>query len=288
VVIRQSGRSGSIRTRNSAVALISACHPMPTAAVTLIAAGLAVLAGLTAPTALLVVAAVLTGQLSIGWSNDAIDAARDRRTGRTDKPVARGDVSVRAVATAAIVATAACVVLSFALGWRAALASLTVVAAGAAYNLGAKATWWSWLPYAIAFGALPAVATLALPVPVLPAPWAILAGALFGVSAHLANVLPDLEGDVATGVRGLPHRIGARATAMLCPVLLAAASLVILVGSGPITGWRIAAATTVVVLGVAGAVLGYRRPASRAIFVVVVVAVLAAVALFAVSGESLV
>jgi 4-hydroxybenzoate polyprenyltransferase len=284
----QSGQSGMIQLKSAVTSLIWSCHPLPTAAVTLISAGLAALAELSAATAVLVVAAVFTGQLSIGWSNDAIDAARDRRSGRADKPVARGDVSARTVASAAVVATVACVVLSLALGWPAAVASLTVVAAGAAYNFGVKGTWWSALPYAVAFGALPAVATLARPEPTLPATWAMAAGALFGVSAHLANVLPDLEDDVATGVRGLPHRIGARATAVLCPVLLAAASLVILVGSGPLTTWRVAAAALVIALGVAGAAIGFRRPASRAIFVIVVVAVLAAVALFAISGQSLV
>src|SRR3712207_7375206 len=31
-----------------------------------------------------------------------------------------------------------------------------------------------------------------------------------GVGAHLLNVLPDLEDDAATGVRGLPHVLGPR------------------------------------------------------------------------------
>ena len=47
------------------------------------------------------VAAVSTGQLSIGWSNDALDAARDRLAGRTDKPVAAGRLPRRTVAAAA-------------------------------------------------------------------------------------------------------------------------------------------------------------------------------------------
>src|SRR5665647_499792 len=34
-------------------------------------------------------------------------------------------------------------------------------------------------------------------------------------AAHLANVLPDLGDDVATGIRGLPHRIGARALSLI-------------------------------------------------------------------------
>src|SRR6476659_661201 len=211
--------------------LALSCHPLPTIAVTAISAGLAALAGLSPARGALLVAAVFAGQLSIGWSNDAIDAARDRATQRSDKPVAQGAVSTRTVAVAAGVALLVAVLLSLALGWQPGLASLTDVACGWLYNLGLKATAFSFLPYAIAFGVLPAVATLSSPQPSWPAPWAMTAGALFGVSAHLANVLPDLDDDVGTGVRGLPHRLGARATAVACPVLLGAASLVILAGT---------------------------------------------------------
>ncbi len=270
--------------------LALSCHPLPTVAVTAISAGLAALAGLSPARGALLVAAVFAGQLSIGWSNDAIDAARDRATHRSDKPVAQGAVSTRTVGIAAGVALAIAVVLSLALGPLPGLASLAVVACGWLYNLGLKATVFSFVPYAIAFGMLPAVATLALPEPVWPAPWAMVAGALFGVSAHLANVLPDLDDDLDTGVRGLPHRIGARATAVACPVLLGAASLVILFGTAGPGGpgpWRFVAAAGLVALAGAGVVVALRRPKSRALFVIVIAAAIIAVVLFAVSGQSL-
>jgi 4-hydroxybenzoate polyprenyltransferase len=268
--------------------LALSCHPLPTIAVTAISAGLAALAGLSPARGALLVAAVFAGQLSIGWSNDAIDAARDRATQRSDKPVAQGAVSTRVVGVAAGLALLVAVVLSLALGWQPGLASLTVVACGWLYNLGLKATAFSFVPYAIAFGTLPAVATLALPEPSWPAPWAMVAGALFGVSAHLANVLPDLDDDLDTGVRGLPHRIGPRATAVACPVLLGAASLVILFGTaGPGEAWRWVAAAGLVLLAGAGVVAGLRQPKSRALFVIVIAAAIVAVLLFAVSGQSL-
>ena len=105
----------------------------------------------------LVVAAVLTGQLSIGWSNDLIDLARDRAVGREDKPLVDGRVSERTVRVACALAVVATVPLSLACGWLAGPVHLVCVAAGWAYNLGAKATPWSWLPYAVAFGGLPVV-----------------------------------------------------------------------------------------------------------------------------------
>ncbi|MHA6618356.1 hypothetical protein [Pseudonocardia sp. DLS-67] len=43
---------------------------------------------------LLVAAAVLAGQVSIGWRGDALDAGRDAAAGRPDKPVDTGAVPV--------------------------------------------------------------------------------------------------------------------------------------------------------------------------------------------------
>jgi len=169
------------RPVRAAGALIRSCHPVPTAAVTAFAAVLAVSAGVGAGRAVLVAAAVLAGQLSIGWSNDRIDRHRDRSVGRTDKPVARQELPLVVVDTALWVSAAATVGLSLALGWRAGLVHLAAVGCGWAYNLGVKATRWSWVPYAAAFGALPAVATLADTRPYLPGAWVLGAGALLRV-----------------------------------------------------------------------------------------------------------
>ena len=214
-----------------AAALVRACHPEPTAAVTALATALALSAGL-GWRSLLVTAAFLSGQLSVGWSNDWIDAARDARTGRVDKPVARGDLPVEAVRAAALTAAALCVPLSLALGLRAGLLHLAAVAAAWAYNARLKSSLLSWLPYALAFGAVPSIVTLALPDPAQAPLWATAAGALLGVGAHLTNVLPDLEEDLATGVRGLPHALGPRRSAAIAAVLLLAAAALLGIGPG--------------------------------------------------------
>ena len=196
------------------VVLLKASHPAPAFAVTALTALLAIAAGHDLRSGLLVTAAVATGQLSIGWSNDLIDAARDRKVGRPDKPIARGEISVGLVQRAVAVALFLCVVLSLACGLAAAAVHLVLgVGSGWAYNLYFKRTLWSALPYAVAFGTLPAVVTLALPDPEWPAPWTFLAGALLGVGAHLLNALPDLADDASTGVHALPHRLGERAGA---------------------------------------------------------------------------
>ncbi|GAB3873992.1 UbiA family prenyltransferase [Terrabacter terrigena] len=232
--------------------LALACHPGPTAAVTVLTALLAWSAGHSVGRGLLVTAAVLTGQLSIGWSNDLVDARRDRAVGRADKPVATGVVSEHVVRLACGAALVACVGLSLACGLASGLVHLLLgVASGWAYNLWFKRSVLSPLPYAVAFGALPAVVTLALPSPALPFGWVVATGALLGVGAHLLNALPDLADDEATGVRALPHRLGAGVVRWLAPTVLLAGTVVAAYGPGiDAAGWVLLGAC-VVLAGVA-------------------------------------
>ncbi|MGB3592599.1 MAG: hypothetical protein WA994_00355, partial [Ornithinimicrobium sp.] len=97
--------------------LARSCHPGPTVAVTVLAALLALAFDASWTVALAVVVAVLSGQLVIGWSNDLIDADRDRADARTDKPLAGRQIRGRAVVSALAVAAVVCVVASAALGW---------------------------------------------------------------------------------------------------------------------------------------------------------------------------
>jgi 4-hydroxybenzoate polyprenyltransferase len=237
----------------SPLPLMRAAHLGPTVAVTLLVTVLAVGRDLSAGDAVLVTAAVFTGQLTIGWVNDLVDRRRDVAVGRRDKPLANGELAPAVVESALLVAALATVALSFAVGWRSGLAHLLlVVGSGQAYNLGLKATTWSWAPYAVAFGSLPAVVTLASADPGWPPWWLMVAGSTLGVAAHLLNVLPDLADDAATGVRGLPHRLGEARSRVLATVLLVTASAAALVGrdGGP-TWWTGAVAGLVLVLAVA-------------------------------------
>ena len=87
-------------------------------------------------------------------------------------------------------------------------------------------------PYLVGFGALPAIATLSRSVPVAPALWALGVGALLGAAGHFANTLPDLDGDAATGVRGLPQLLGRRWSSALTYLVLLAASVLEFFGAG--------------------------------------------------------
>jgi 4-hydroxybenzoate polyprenyltransferase len=159
--------------------------------------------------------AVLAGQLSTGWQNDALDADEDRRNERRAKPIVAGSVARSSVAAAALIAGAVCVPLSLASGWRAGAIHLGAVAFALAYNLRLKATVLSALCYAAAFGALPVFIACGAPGAPLGPWWAATAAAALGIGAHVVNTLPDREADLASGTLGLPQRMSLRTDALL-------------------------------------------------------------------------
>ena len=282
VPLRPAGPVAAVR------ALVLATHPAPALAVTTVATLLAVAAGVPAGRVALVCAAVLAGQASIGWSNDWLDADRDRAVARADKPVVQGAVAPSRLRSAALIAVAVAVILSLLLGPVSGMLLLVLAASGWAYNAGLKRTAASVVPYVTGFGALPAGVVAAAPgTPVAPW-WLVAAGGALGAAAHLANVAPDLEDDLATGVRGLPHRLGARASAVASALLLGGASLVLILGpEGPPTaaGWAglVLAVPAVVIAALAGTPR-FRRAAFPAVMLLTVLDV----ALLVAGGAALV
>jgi 4-hydroxybenzoate polyprenyltransferase len=255
-------------------ALALATHAGPTVAVTVVSTLLAVAAGVPAGRTALLCVAVLAGQASIGWSNDWLDADRDRAVARPDKPVVRGAVSPSSLRTSAATAAVVAVVLSLLLGLVPGLLLLALVASGWAYNAGLKRTWASGVPYVTGFGALPAGVVAAAPgTPAAPW-WLVGAGAALGLAAHLANVAPDLEDDLATGVRGLPHRLGPRLSAVCGALVLGGASLLLVLGPpGPPTaaGWAgLALAVPAVAVAALAGTARFRRLAFPAVMLLTV------------------
>ena len=255
-------------------ALLRAAHIGPTLAVTALATALSVAAGASAGRTVLIAGAVFAGQLTIGWSNDLIDRSRDRSVGRTDKPLATGELTVRTVTIACAAAVLAVVVLSLLCGILAGLVHLGCVATGWAYNLGLKRTVWSWAPYALAFGGLTVFVSLAA-AGELPEPWVPVVAAMLGVGAHLVNALPDLADDEATGVRGLPHRLGARWAQVTAVTVLVAASCVVAIASreapGPV---RVGVLLVVLALAAVALLTRGRAPFRAAVAIAIVDAVL--------------
>jgi 4-hydroxybenzoate polyprenyltransferase len=267
--------------------LVLGCHPDAVVAVTAAATLLAVATGRHLPGVLAVGAAVLAGQLSIGWSNDWLDADRDRLSARADKPAARGALRAGTLRTAALVAAAATVPLSLASGLVAGLTHVVAVGAGWAYNRPLKGTALSVLPYLVGFGLLPAFVVLGLPGGPVPPWWLVAAGALLGGGAHFANVVPDLAEDVRAGVRGLPHRLGPVGARVAGGVLLAAASVLLVLGPpGPPSWYGLVTLAVVAVAVPVGTVVSL-RPGSRAAFRAVLVVGVADVVLLLLAGTEL-
>jgi 4-hydroxybenzoate polyprenyltransferase len=269
-----------------AAGLAGSCHPGPVVAVTALMSALAVTAGQSAGRCVLTATAVLTGQLSVGWCNDAFDAHRDVAAGRRGKPVVDGTVGMRTVWVAAFAALTLCVPLSLACGWWAGAVHLAGVAAAWAYDLRLKATAWSWAPYAMGFAALPAFVALGQPGHPWPAWWIVTAGALLGIGAHLGDALPDISTDLALGIRGWPHRLGSDRARLLLPVPLVAATAVLALGpQGPPGAWGTAGLGAAVLVAAAGMVLGRRR--ERTAFAAAVAVAVVDVALLLLRGDGI-
>jgi 4-hydroxybenzoate polyprenyltransferase len=242
---------------------------------------LGVAAQLTGRQLALVATTVLVGQLSIGWSNDWLDAVRDAAAERADKPTSVGAVSVQTVQQAALVSGVAVLPLSFAAGWVG-VWHLLLVVSGWAYNLGLKGTRWSPVPYVIGFGALPLyVAGVAGRG---ASWWLAAAGGLLGVAAHFANAAPDVEQDRRLGVLGMPQRVGAGTSYVIALVLLGLVGALLLTRVGAV-GAQLAAATLLVALPVlVGAVLAATHRIGRPAFVLVMVAAVVDVSLLVVAA----
>lgn len=270
------------------ISLLLASHPGPTVVVTVVATVLGIGLGYPPGRLGLLALAILLGQLSIGWSNDWLDAARDREVARADKPAARGDIPTPVVRASAFVALVLALLVTALLGLGALLAHAVALAGGWAYNLGLKSTGFSFVPFAVSFGLLPAIATLGQTVPAWPAPWVLAAGALLGIAAHVTNVLPDLADDARTGIRGLPHRLGATASGLLAFACLAVATALITFGPGlPVRPLLVVGLVIGLAAVVAGVVLLIRRSPTRLLMQLIMTCAIVDVVMLALTGQSI-
>jgi heme o synthase len=270
-----------------ALALLRSSHPEPGGAVTIAMTLLGIGAGHRGWAILGIFLAVGATQLSVGWVNDWLDAERDQRAGRRDKPVAEGAVSRRTVGTAGLIASLAIPVLGLPFGLGPAVLITVAGVSALLYDWPLKSTPLSVVPYLVTFGLLPAFVVVALPGHPSPPAWLVAAGALLGGGAHFANVLPDLDDDAATGVRGLPHMLGATGSSIAAALLLLAATLALVFGPpGPpsVAAW-VAAAASVVILPLGWYAARRSRGRRVAMFRAVIIVALIDVVLLITSGR---
>jgi len=198
-----------------ALGLLQVTHPLPSALYVLAVAIFSLLAAgahHTSPDASELARAlvgVACAQIAIGSLNDYRDRAADALH-QPNKPIARGVIASWEALALVTLATLANIGLMATLGPFAFALGLLIEGLGVAYDLWFKGTPVSGLLYAIYFPLIPLLAWALFGnwQPFLL--WLLPIGALLGVAMNIANSLPDLEGDLASGARGLPHLLGLR------------------------------------------------------------------------------
>jgi 4-hydroxybenzoate polyprenyltransferase len=199
-------------------------------------------------------------QIAIGTLNDIVDAPRD--AGRVPpKPIPAGIISARAAGVVAVSAALVGLALAAPSGAGLVVLAVVVLAIGAAYDLFAKGTPWSWVPFAIGIPILPVYgwygATGALP----PfAPLLVVMAALAGAGLAIANARADLDADTEAAAASVATALGPQRSWWVDAGLLVAAIAVGIVSLGSsgfsVVPWTLLSIGIGIVL--AGLVLGRR------------------------------
>jgi 4-hydroxybenzoate polyprenyltransferase len=206
----------------SLIGLMRASHFGPTMLVTAISYFFAQLYWWEGPS-MVIAFAFFCGQLVVGWSNDLIDYQDDVRHNRLNKPLVAGLITPNYLQRWLQVMLPIAIVVNLfgPLGFIGGGLSLFAIGWAVAYNFYFKFNVFSPLPYAVAFAALPSC--MAISKDQLPPVWMWLGGALFGVAAHFLNVIKDMKQDNQSGIKGLPQRIGTKASVIIAVLLIASA-----------------------------------------------------------------
>ena len=206
--------------------LLKASHFGPTLLVTAIAWFFAAHYWWEGP-AYLIAFGVFTGQLVVGWSNDLYDYADDLKHNRVNKPLVAGSITAGYLKRWLLFMTPFSFVANLLgpLGFKGGLVYMFGISMGVAYNFYFKYNAFSWLPYALAFAALPSC--IAISKDLNPPLWMWLGGAIFGTAAHFINVIKDMDQDRLSGIGGLPQLIGKRNSIVAAAVLTALGALIV-------------------------------------------------------------
>jgi 4-hydroxybenzoate polyprenyltransferase len=205
-------------------------------------------------------------QVSIGALNDLHDAPDDagRKPG---KPIPAGLVSVptaRAIVAGGAVLGVALAALA---DLRIGALAVVVLGIGYGYDVAAKGTAWSWLPFAVGIPILPVYGWLGAPGD-LPSfftaliPMTVLAGAALAI----ANARADLERDVSAGTESVATWLGLEGSWRVHGALWASTLVVGLAWLAFRGVGLIEAAPVVVAAGLIGAAVAWSRgggPAHR-------------------------
>ena len=201
-------------------AYISATHFPQALTMVVLATAVSLALGLTGWNILFVIISTSSGQASVGWVNDLLDAQVDRSLDRKTKPVVRHSLNPEKLKLPIAISLLVAIPFSFlAAGWFGGLAHLGAIGSAQLYNRHLSRTVWSWLPYAISFSLLPIFCWQASSSDLWPSRNIVLISSLVGVIAHIFNALPDLELDKRVGYGGLAVYLGKKKSFVLLAIL---------------------------------------------------------------------
>ncbi len=176
---------------------------------------------------------------AVGALNDYCDYSLDKLA-KPRKPLVRGLVTPKFALWQALVLAITGMLLSVRLNLLTACFSALILLLGVWYDVQAKRSLLSWVPYAIGIPTLPLwgfaaagrferMLLLAYPL-----------GALLSVALNMSNTLPDREHDAAFGLRALTHRLKQKQAILLAWGLFAV-SILGFGASAPLVGndWKI-------------------------------------------------
>jgi 4-hydroxybenzoate polyprenyltransferase len=197
-------------------------------------------------------------QFAIGIVNDLVDAPRDAGV-RADKAIPAGLVRPGTARVLAVTCAAGGLALAATGGPGLVLLALGVLGIGAAYDLWARGTTWSWIPLAVGIPILPVFGWFGATNQV-PGIFIVLvpAAANAGAALAIANAVVDIERDEAAGSGSIAVALGPGRSAGLALVLhLVVAALAVGTAStlGAPTGWVTAIVLSATV-PIGGAVVG--------------------------------
>lgn len=211
-------------------------------------------------------AAMLGGQIVVGVVNELIDAPTDAVV-KPEKPIPAGLVSPRGAMTLGITGLALMLVAGATFGWVSVALLVTGNGLGVIYSLWFKRTRFAWLPYFLALPLLPiwvAVsfdrfdARLLLLYPI---------GGFAVLGLQLAQAVPDVEADRASGIESVTTRLGERRTLLLCWGALLGSVVLALIANvvADDFGWPLIAASLAAAGLIAFNALLYRRNSRRGV-----------------------
>ena len=230
-------------------------HPFPSLLDGVVVGSVAALAGADPATVLRLGTSMTALQVAIGALNDLVDAPADagRKPG---KPIPGGLVSTGVARLVVMLGAATGVALAVPSGPALVALAMVVLGIGWSYDLRAKGTAWSWLPFAVGIPILPVYGWLGA-TGAIPDWLAVLVplGMLIGAGLAVANARADQERDAAAGTDSVALALG-DGRSWWANVLLLTAALGLAAAWLAATGQGSGAVWTAIAAGAAGLAVG--------------------------------